>query len=170
MKLSVLDCLVQFLTRNKVGRQVLQATCAGHHVVRARPRKVAKQFMQRSVFTCMDDADNCCISTPLEIGRQAIQCWPVIPQLLLPCYMPKKREAFHQMLSIENPPPDSPCPCQALVQLKSGGDEIEKPPHKLPLPEVDMLKKLIIIIIISIIIPHSPSSPSGSDPEFYLIW
>ncbi|GMI85174.1 hypothetical protein HRI_002186700 [Hibiscus trionum] len=45
------------------------------------------------------------------------------------------------MLSIENPPPDPPCPCQVLVQLKSGGDEIERPPLKLPLPEVDLLKK-----------------------------
>ncbi|XP_038998140.1 uncharacterized protein LOC120123292 [Hibiscus syriacus] len=45
------------------------------------------------------------------------------------------------MLSIENPPPDPPCPCQVLVQLKSGGDEIERPPHKLPLPEVDLLNK-----------------------------
>ncbi|KAE8693546.1 putative Prenylated RAB acceptor 1.G2 [Hibiscus syriacus] len=45
------------------------------------------------------------------------------------------------MLSIENPPPDPPCPCQALVQLKSGGGEIERPPHKLPLSEVDLLKK-----------------------------
>ncbi|KAE8677250.1 putative Prenylated RAB acceptor 1.G2 [Hibiscus syriacus] len=45
------------------------------------------------------------------------------------------------MLSIENPPPDPPCPCQVLEQLKSGGDEIERPPHKLPLPEVDLLNK-----------------------------
>ncbi|GMJ11610.1 hypothetical protein HRI_004830200 [Hibiscus trionum] len=45
------------------------------------------------------------------------------------------------MLSIENPPPDPPCPCQVLVQLKSGGHGIERPPHKLPLPEVDLLKK-----------------------------
>ncbi|TYH34947.1 hypothetical protein ES332_D13G160100v1 [Gossypium tomentosum] len=45
------------------------------------------------------------------------------------------------MLSIENPPPDPPCPCQVIVQLKSGGDEIERAPHKLPLPEVDLLKK-----------------------------
>ncbi|XP_022716601.1 uncharacterized protein LOC111275519 [Durio zibethinus] len=44
------------------------------------------------------------------------------------------------MLSIQNPPPDAPCPCQFLVQLKSGGDEIERP-HKLPLPEVDLLKQ-----------------------------
>ncbi|EOY11835.1 Uncharacterized protein TCM_030507 isoform 1 [Theobroma cacao] len=44
------------------------------------------------------------------------------------------------MLSIENPPPDPPCPCQFL-QLKSGSDEIERPPHKLPLPEVDLLKQ-----------------------------
>ncbi|OMO83841.1 hypothetical protein CCACVL1_11133 [Corchorus capsularis] len=44
------------------------------------------------------------------------------------------------MLSIENPPPepDPPYPCQFL-QLKSGSDEIETPPHKLPLPEVDLL-------------------------------
>ncbi|KAK8519782.1 hypothetical protein V6N13_031732 [Hibiscus sabdariffa] len=45
------------------------------------------------------------------------------------------------MLSIENPPPDPPCPCQVLVQLKSGGDGIERPPHKLPLLEVDLLNK-----------------------------
>ncbi|KAL4342246.1 hypothetical protein GQ457_08G008090 [Hibiscus cannabinus] len=45
------------------------------------------------------------------------------------------------MISIANPPPDPPCPCQVLVQLKSGDDEIERPPHKLPLPEVDLLKK-----------------------------
>ncbi|XVF33830.1 hypothetical protein REPUB_Repub18cG0004800 [Reevesia pubescens] len=44
------------------------------------------------------------------------------------------------MLSIENPPPDPPCPRQFL-QLKSGGDEIERPPHKLPLSEVDLLKQ-----------------------------
>ncbi|XP_022752959.1 uncharacterized protein LOC111301504 isoform X2 [Durio zibethinus] len=44
------------------------------------------------------------------------------------------------MLSIENPPPDPPCPRQFL-QLKSGSDEIERPPHKLPLPEVDLLKR-----------------------------
>ncbi|XWS11454.1 hypothetical protein CRYUN_Cryun38cG0084200 [Craigia yunnanensis] len=43
------------------------------------------------------------------------------------------------MLSIENPPPDPPCPCQFL-QLKSGSDEIERP-HKLPLPELDLLKQ-----------------------------
>ncbi|XWS09559.1 hypothetical protein CRYUN_Cryun39dG0000600 [Craigia yunnanensis] len=44
------------------------------------------------------------------------------------------------MLSIENPAPDPPCPCQFL-QLKSGSDEIERPPRKLPLPEVDLLKQ-----------------------------
>ncbi|GLT83781.1 hypothetical protein SLE2022_020520 [Rubroshorea leprosula] len=41
------------------------------------------------------------------------------------------------MLSIENPPLDPPFPCQ----LKSGSDDIEKAPHKLPLPEVDLLKQ-----------------------------
>ncbi|XP_039028462.1 uncharacterized protein LOC120162373 isoform X2 [Hibiscus syriacus] len=45
------------------------------------------------------------------------------------------------MLSIENPPSDPPHPCQVVVQLKSGGGEIERLPHKLPLPEVDLLKK-----------------------------
>ncbi|XP_022733094.1 uncharacterized protein LOC111287114 [Durio zibethinus] len=44
------------------------------------------------------------------------------------------------MLSVENPPPDPPCPCQFL-QLKSGSDEIERPPHKLPLRELDLLKQ-----------------------------
>ncbi|GKV08516.1 hypothetical protein SLEP1_g20133 [Rubroshorea leprosula] len=42
------------------------------------------------------------------------------------------------MLSIENPPPDPPFPCQ----LKSGSDDqIEKASHNLPLPEVDLLKQ-----------------------------
>ncbi|XWS27663.1 hypothetical protein CRYUN_Cryun25bG0000800 [Craigia yunnanensis] len=44
------------------------------------------------------------------------------------------------MLSTENPPPDPPCPRQFLQQ-KCGTDEIERPPHKLPLPEVDLLKQ-----------------------------
>ncbi|XVE80657.1 hypothetical protein DITRI_Ditri14bG0156500 [Diplodiscus trichospermus] len=44
------------------------------------------------------------------------------------------------MLSIENPPSDPPCPRQFL-QLKSGTDEFERPPHNLPLPEVDLLKQ-----------------------------
>lgn len=46
----------------------------------------------------------------------------------------KKREAVLQMLSVENPPPDPPCPCE-ISQLK-GCDE--RASDKLALPEVDL--------------------------------
>lgn len=48
----------------------------------------------------------------------------------------KKREAYHQMLSIENPQPDPPCPC-LLPHLKNGSDHDQRASHKLPLPDLD---------------------------------
>ncbi|CAL5405190.1 unnamed protein product [Camellia sinensis] len=51
--------------------------------------------------------------------------------------MHKKGEAYHQMLSIENPPPDPPCPCE-ISHLKSCSDE--RASDKVALQEVDLLK------------------------------
>lgn len=50
-------------------------------------------------------------------------------------------EAFHQMLSIENPPPDPPCPCQVPLLNNPSFDERASTSHTLAFSEVDLQSK-----------------------------
>lgn len=50
-------------------------------------------------------------------------------------------EAFHQMLSIENPPSDPPCPCQVPLLNNPSFDERASTSHTLAFSEVDLQSK-----------------------------